>query len=98
MAVSHSMLKAIYHMLKKHTRFNDLTAEHYKQSVNEATAKRALVRSLERMGVHGHISSQGGRVSGVFSEQTSQYCELAFQTQVIFLSKSLSKSNHITYI
>lgn len=49
-AEAHSILKAIYHMLKNHTPFNDLSAEHYKQSVNETSAKRSLVRSLERMG------------------------------------------------
>jgi transposase len=49
-AVAHSILKAIYHMLKNHTEFKDLSAEHYKQRVNVAAAKRSLVKSLERMG------------------------------------------------
>jgi transposase len=47
-AVTSSMLKAIYHMLKKHTAFADLGPEHYEK--NPRHLERAARKTLERLG------------------------------------------------
>jgi len=68
-AVGHSILKAIYHMLKNHTPFNDLTAEHYKQSVNKATAKTLVSKEPRTLGLRRDIGAEAGSVSGYFQSR-----------------------------
>jgi transposase len=47
-AVGHSMLTSIYHMLKGHVEYKDLGPEHYTK--NSKQLERTLVKNLERMG------------------------------------------------
>lgn len=49
-AVAHSMLIAIYHMLKDHVPFRDLGAEYYNQFNREQKIK-SYVKKLEKLGV-----------------------------------------------
>ncbi|HEY3320018.1 MAG TPA: IS110 family transposase [Planctomycetota bacterium] len=48
-AVAHSMLVTIYHMLKRHTAYADLGAEHFDQRDSQRT-ERALVKRLQALG------------------------------------------------
>ena len=50
-AVAHSMLIAIYHMLKDHVPFHDLGAEYYNQFNREQKIK-SYVKKLEKLGVN----------------------------------------------
>ena len=49
MAVAHSILVAIYHMLRDGTQCHDLGATHWDSRHREAVARRAVER-LERLG------------------------------------------------
>jgi hypothetical protein len=47
--VMHSMLTALYYMLKNHTEFKDLGVDYYKQDTSRL--KNAAIKTLERLGL-----------------------------------------------
>ena len=55
-AVGNSILKAVYHILKKHTPYKELGREHY-ASVNTAAQKRKLVKNLESLGFNVELKA-----------------------------------------
>lgn len=57
LAVGNSMLKAVYHMLKKHTPYKDLGSEHH-QKTNTTAYKRNLVKNLENLGFNVELKAK----------------------------------------
>ena len=55
-AVAHSMLTAIYHMLKDGVVFKDLGADYYNQ-FNRERKINACLRKLERLGYRAEIAA-----------------------------------------
>lgn len=58
LAVAHSMLRAIYHMLREHAPYRDLGADYFDQRHQERT-KRSLVRRLQHLGYNVALTPAG---------------------------------------
>lgn len=67
MAVAHSILVDIYHMLRSGTLYNDLGADYFEKRTTNATIRRAVQR-IERLGYKVTLETSTPQVSELVSE------------------------------